>query len=133
VTDDQKKHAAAVREKLGANVLTADAILEINDLKIEKVLVPEWGGCVYVRGMSGNERDQWEQAILETSPGERMENIRGLAGSYSICDKDGKRLFTDHQVEALGKKSAAALDRVFAVAKRLSRLSVDDIEELTKN
>jgi hypothetical protein len=36
-------------------------------------------------------------------------------------------------VEALGKKSAAALNRVFEVAQRLSGITDDDVEELAKN
>ena len=37
------------------------------------------------------------------------------------------------QIDALGAKSAAPLDRCFEVAQRLSGISEADVEELTKN
>ena len=40
---------------------------------------------------------------------------------------------SDADMEALGEKSAAALQRVFDVARRLSGMSESDVEELTKN
>jgi hypothetical protein len=49
-----------------------------------------------------------------------------------MVGEDGERLFTDNEVNALGAKSAAALDRVFEVAAELSRLKPEDIEELGK-
>jgi hypothetical protein len=42
-------------------------------------------------------------------------------------------LFTDEDVAALGQRSAAALERVFDAASRLSGLSAEDMEELAKN
>ena len=36
-----------------------------------------------------------------------------------------------HQVEALGKKNAATLQRVFRVAQKLSGLAEDEVDELT--
>ena len=40
-------------------------------------------------------------------------------------------MFTDGQVVALGRKNAAALQRVFRVAQRLSGLAEDEVDELT--
>jgi hypothetical protein len=48
-------------------------------------------------------------------------------------DDDGNRVFGDNDIEVLGGKSAAALNRLFAVASRLSGLSGSDVEELTEN
>ncbi len=51
----------------------------------------------------------------------------------SIVDEDDKRVFSQSDVKALGEKSAAALDRVMAVAMRLSGLTEEDAEELEGN
>ena len=51
----------------------------------------------------------------------------------SIVDADSKRIFADSDAESLGKKNSAALDRIYAVAERLSGLTKKDIEELAKN
>ena len=115
-------------------MLTRNAILEIHDIDIERVDVPEWGGFVFVKGMSGTERDTFEASIVESrgkSPKVNMANIRAKLAAVSICDEDGKKLFTSKDVAALGKKSANALSRVFDVAQRLSGITEDDIEELS--
>ena len=51
----------------------------------------------------------------------------------SMVDAQGQRLFSEADVAALGKKSAAALGRVYDAAARLAGLSAEDVEELTKN
>ena len=60
------------------NLLTKSAILGINDLKHEDVPVPQWGGTVRVRAMTGQERDeivsrtvnpQGAYTVLQFTPG----------------------------------------------------------------
>ena len=45
-------------------ILTRDQILQANDLVTETVEVPEWGGSVFVKSLTGVERDQFEAAIV---------------------------------------------------------------------
>lgn len=115
--------------------LTRDQILAIQDIEIEEVQVPEWGGSVYVRGLSGAERDLFEKSIV-TQRGKAtavdMANIRAKLAALSVCDAEGKRLFTERDAKALGEKSASALQRIFEVARRLSGIGDEDIEELTE-
>jgi len=113
-------------------MLNRDEILNAQDIKREVVAVPEWGGEVCVQGMSGAQRDEFEQTWAQKADG-IVPNIRATFAAWSICDDDGKRLFTTADIEALGKKSANALDRIFAVAQRLSGLSDTDTEELVKS
>src|SRR5690606_19506049 len=117
-------------------VLNREAILAAKDLPRELVEVPEWGGAVYVRALTGAERDQFEASIVEQRGRDvrmAMRNIRAKLVALTVVDEDGQRNFTDDDVAALGGKSAAALDRLFAVAQRLSGLSKEDVEELAKN
>ncbi len=51
----------------------------------------------------------------------------------AICDEEGKPLFTRSDVEKLGQKSAAVLDRLFTVAQRLSGVAEKDVEELANS
>jgi hypothetical protein len=116
-------------------ILNRDAILAALDLPKELVSVPEWGGDVYVRGLTGKERDQFEAGMIDQrgkSQVVNLQNIRAKLASMSICDEDGKRLFTDADLAALAGKSAIALNRVFDVARKLSGLGDTDVEELTK-
>lgn len=120
-------------------ILTADEILAADDVAVEFVSVPEWAGGdadagVYVRALDGRGRDAWERETI-TDEGEFVfDNVRARLCAKCIVAADrSTRLFSDHQVEALGRKSAQALDRVFEVAARLSRIRKQDVEDLRKN
>ena len=60
-----------------------------------------------------------------------LRNMRAKLVAASVRKADDSRVFSDGQVEALGKKNAAALQRVFRVAQRLSGLAEDEVDELT--
>lgn len=116
-------------------ILNRKQILEADDIAVETVHIPEWGGDVLVRGLTGYERDQLERAVIELK-GKRAiirDNIRAKMVSMSVVDEDGNLVFSESDIEALGKKSASALQRIFEVAQRLSGLTDIDVEELEKN
>jgi len=112
--------------------LNKDQILSADDLKTETVAVPEWGGEVVIRVMTGEERDSFETEIVNDEK-RTIKNIRARFLARVMCDDAGNRLFSDTDVEALGRKSAAVLDKLFAAAQKLNRLTKDDVEELAKN
>lgn len=117
-------------------MLTREAILQAVDLLTEDVEVPEWGGIVRVRGLTGAERDRFEGSVVQVKGRKaamNLHNLRARLVALTAIDEDGERLFSSKDVEALGEKSAAALERVFSAAQRLSGLSDEDVEELTKN
>lgn len=114
--------------------LTKDQILSADDLSTESVSVPEWGGDVLIRCLTGSERDSFEAALdsLKKS-GRPLHNIRARLAAMSIVDEQGNRLFSDAEIDALGKKSSSALNRVFEAATKLSRFSEESVKELEKN
>ena len=117
-------------------LLTKSAILAANDLKTQDVDVPEWGGAVRVRAFSGRERDAFEASMVRGDGKDRkvdLTNMRARLVALSVVDEAGQRVFTDEEVDLLGAKSGAALDRVFAVAQELNGLSGADVEALAKN
>lgn len=117
-------------------MLTKDQILGIKDLQIEQVEVPEWGGYVFVRGMTGAERDSFEASVVDirgSSQKINMLNVRAKLVSLTVCDENGERIFEDADVIELGKKSALALQRLFDIAQRLSGLSKEEVNALEKN
>ena len=117
-------------------ILDKAAILKAKDIVTEEVEVPEWGGSVLVKSLTGAERDSFEQSIL-IKRGDRydanMSMVRAKLAAVSIVDEEGQRLFGDGDIKALAAKNAAALDRIFTVASRLSGISADDADELAKN
>lgn len=114
--------------------LTRDQILGVPDIMREDVDVPEWGGTVCVKGLSGTERDAFEASMVGRNGAMKLDNIRAKLVSLAVVDPDtGESLFSVGDVAILGGKSAAALNRVFGVAQRLAGLTESDIEELEKN
>lgn len=120
-----------------ANVyLSRDAILAINDVQFADVEVPEWGGMVRVKSLTGKERDALEASMIEgkgKNANVNLNNLRAKLVARSLVNENGERVFSDTDIAALGTKSAAALTRVYEVAQRLSGITQEDVEELTKN
>lgn len=120
----------------GLRLLTRAEILGVDDIATQDVPVPEWGGAVRVRAMSGLERDTFEQSLQErkgTDVSWNFSNMRARMVQMTVIDADGQLLFTDADVEALGKKSVAALQRVFLASQKLSNMRPEDVEKLVGN
>ena len=85
--------------------LSKDQILAAaSGFRREEVEVPEWGGSVWVREMAAAERDQWEGTMVSRQGAERFKNLRALVVCLTVCDADGKRLFTDGEIEQVGRR-----------------------------
>ena len=110
-----------------------ESILSASDTpKLEAIDVAEWGGKVYIKVMSGSERDRWEIDATHSIRSKNL-NIRAILCVLTVCDKDGKRIFKDDDAQALGEKSSIILDKVFQVARRVNKLTDDDLQELEGN
>ena len=119
-------------KKKQAAALAAAAILAADDIKIERVAVPEWDGYVHVRTIAASVRDQWEVLVAQ----EDKDVNRDLSASFlvlCICDAEGTLLFKPGDAAKLGAKSSAALKRLWRVARRLNGIGDDELEELEKN
>lgn len=119
-------------------LLSKDTILAAEDLATEDVPVPEWGGTVRVRGMSGGERDAYEASQVAMrqsgkSPELRLSNFRAKLLVRCIVDEEGKRVFADGEAAELGRKSGAVVDRLFDVARRLSGMTEAAVKEAEGN
>ena len=118
-------------------LLDRTAIEAAQDIKTEDVPVPEWGGTVRLRGLTGAQRDAYEASVVEMrgeSKRFKLQNLRARLVALCLVGEDGKRLFVDDAaVKALGDKSAKAIDRLFDRAKHLSGLTEKDIEELAED
>ena len=104
-------------------------------LPIERVDLPELGGHVFVRGMSGVERDAWERSLVVGKGRRRdynLDNVRARLAARCICDEAGTRTFTDADADTLGTIRVDCLNRIFEVAQRLSGVSDADVDELGK-
>lgn len=114
-----------------------DAILN-SALVTEVVDVPEFGAdaAVLVKALNGQERDLFEVTLFVGEGKDRkanMVNARARLCSLAIVDEEGNNMFTFEEAEALGKKNAAALDRIYEVASELCGFSESARKQLQKN
>ena len=125
-------------------MIDKNQIIEAKDLTREKVMVPEWAGknqakegaFVYIRCLTGTERDAFESDIIRgkgKNADINMQNLRAKLLVRTMVNEGGTRLFADKEENILGAKNADVLDRLFAVAQKLSGLRKEDVEDLTKN
>lgn len=108
-------------------LLTKDQIAAADDRKWEDVPVPEWGGEVRVMGMSGTDRNAYQEQLIVIGANGKPQRVNladQLAKLVGKClvGEDFQRLYTDKEVRELGRKNGAVLDRLGEVAKRLSGL-----------
>jgi hypothetical protein len=117
--------------------LTKEAIFSADDIKTEEVNVPEWGGEVLVKTLTGRERDAFENSVAGIKNGQRKENyanFRARFVAHCVVDENGNRLFArDEDVEKLGRKSVKALQRVFNKAQELNAMTDEDVEDLVED
>ena len=101
-------------------LLSREQILAADDLKAETVDVPEWGGSVRVRMLTGAERDALGAALIgpDRKPDMQQYRLRLVAGC--MVGEDVASLFSPDEVAQLGAKSHVALERVYQVAERLN-------------
>lgn len=123
-----------------AKKLTKADILAAEDRATEDVDVPEWGGEVTIRALSGAEREEWQLSQVKVTVGSdgdlqrvpKLEGAQARLVQMSIVD-GGKPMFSKAEVAALGAKSATALERVFTAAIKLNGLSDEAVGEAGKD
>lgn len=108
-------------------ILTKEQVVEASDLPRELVDVPEWGGEVWVGTMTGADASYYQTSLLNIDGEGKVKsvNVEGAdvrLAALTIQNEDGSLMFGRKEVEALGKKSPKALERVCKVAQRLNGL-----------
>lgn len=122
--------------------LNKEALLAKPKLTIEKVEISE--GYVFVREMTGHEKDIWEQSMLKAAPNGNpqaapkvnydLANFRAKLAVSTICDEEGNLLFTMSEVHLLNKALRASdLEKIVDTAQKLNAVTDKDKEEILKN
>lgn len=114
--------------------VTRQQLDELRDLPEERVDVPEWGGTVVVRTLTGTERDELD--IANTKAAEALKDDNAWFASARLrllCrvlyQTDGTPLFRPGEEAVLGRRHPRAIRRLFAVADRLNAISDRALEE----
>jgi hypothetical protein len=101
-------------------MLDKNTILASNDIQTEDVNVPEWGGVVRVRSLSGAEMLEFWDACRDAEGKLIVKKLQSALLVKAIVGEDGQQLFDAADMSALMAKNAAAITRVFEVAQRLN-------------
>lgn len=123
-------------------LLTREALLQKDDLKVEKVELSR--GFVFVREMTGHEKDVWEQSMIKQKPqGNKnkgieyetsLEDFRAKLAVVTVCDAEGNLLFKPEDVKTLSRMmSATNMEKIIDVAQRINAISQKDRDEILKN
>ena len=119
-------------------LLSKEALLSRDDLAVEKVDLGN-NEMVYVRELTGSERDKFEASLLvedRKSPSgykASLDNSRSKLAVLCICDAEGIRLLEDKDAKALGKNMGSRkLDKIVVAARKLNKLDAEDREVTEK-
>jgi hypothetical protein len=122
--------------------LNREALLQRDEVKIEKVELSR--GFVFVKEMTGHEKDLWEQSMLKQKPsGDKnkpveyetsLEDFRAKLAVVTVCDENGDLVFKFEDYKNLNRMmSASNMERIVVVAQKLNAITEKDREELLKN
>ena len=98
----------------------------------------EGHGKVWIRGLQADERDAYEQSLIETGPDGRsrvkrvQRNVRASLVVRCLVDEAGERLFKDNEVEAVGHVDASVIDKLWDVARKLSGMDTEAIAAIAE-
>jgi hypothetical protein len=123
-------------------LLTREDLLQKDDLKVEKVELSK--GYVFVREMTGHEKDVWEQSMLKQKPSGNknkgveyettLDDFRAKLAVVTVCDADGNLLFKPEDYRMLNKMmSASNIEKIVAVAQRINAITQEEKDEILKN
>lgn len=117
-----------------------DDVKGVSDIKIEPLHIPEWDtpeaeAWVYLRTLSGGERDSFESQIVSvSSDGVQSANLNNARAKFAVlilCDETGKRLFNSADIPWLTQKNAGALNRIWAKGRTMTGMDEQAVEEAT--
>lgn len=98
------------------------------------------GDFVYVRQMTGRERDKFEQTLIKENKNaeggfeKALDDFRAKLAVCTICDADGNLLLTPADAPTLSQcMSAARLEKIVSQAQELNKISEEDREKIVKN
>lgn len=110
--------------------LTLDSIKGADDIKTRTVAVPEWGGEVLVKSMTGRLRSNLEQKVSSNAA---HGDVKMMIVTSCCVNEDGSPLFTLADKKWLAEKAAAPLETIFEAACKMSGIGIEADEDAEGN
>jgi len=124
------------------NLLGKEALLAKETLEIVKVEF-ENGDYVFVRQMTGHERDLFEQSLLKKNRDKKgtvisyeqaTEDFRAKLAVMTLCTEDGTSVLQQGDYPILSRNmSAKRLEKIINTASKINAISEEDKEAIVKN
>lgn len=125
-----------------SNFLNKEDLLKKGSLVIKKVELST--GHVFVREMTGKEKEVWETSMVKKirtgdkrNPVEfetTLENYRAKLAVATLCDAEGNLLFKPTDVELLNSNiKATDLEKIVDKAQALNMITEEDKDLMLKN
>jgi len=111
-------------------MLTLDEILAADDLLVETIEIPEWGGSVKLRGLTAAEKSSLSRKARADGGPKNVVTIDTEKAQFAVIQmgmvepRIGVEMY-----EQLMKRSAAAIDRIYERIAQLSGMDVTGAEE----
>ena len=124
------------------DILTREQLLAKEELKRERVDFEDGKGSVFVRMMTGRERDRFEQSLMREETDKKgrvtykraLEDFRAKLAVNTVCDETGKNIFQPQDYDELSQNMGAArLKQIADAAGRLNKITEEEGEDLVKN
>ena len=123
-------------------LLDRKGLLKKEPFKIEKVELSA-DSYVFVRQMSGRERDHFEQSLLKAKKGKNgatesyeqsLEDFRAKLAVCTVCDEEGTIILQKDDYEMLSlNMSATTLEKIITTAQKINSITEQDKDALVKN
>lgn len=104
--------------------LTREQIIAAQDRRFAEVHVPEWNGQVRLASLDADAALKYDALNRKRDAGDLSANPLTFVVARSIVDANGCEVFTDRDMEQLGKKSPAVLARLIMEVKKLNEMEV---------
>jgi len=93
-------------------------------------------GDVWIHGLTCGQKDEYENQAVKVLAGSRevrMADARALLLLWTVHDQHGNRFFSEKDMGKIRTIPAAISEPMYEKARRLSRMSIEDMEGLVKN
>ena len=123
------------------NLLDRNQLLKKEELEIVEVVLGN-DEKVFVRQMTGRERDRFEQTLVREVKDKKgnvtyektTEDFRAKLAVCTVCDGAGKLIFEVADYSVLSQNmSAARLEKIVNAAQKLNKITEDSKEDALKN
>lgn len=126
-------------------LLNREQILSAPDRRREEILIPEWGGSVFIQEFSGADRDFYENARYEIVENPETGEIKihakktsraqtaALVVALSVVDESGIRIFSESDIPELLKKNPEVLEKIAKAAFAINGLGIDEVKKAAEN